>query len=94
MLSCRVDANTCDGPLEVDLFSSVFPSDLATGMMAGRKPEEEGADHPKFIPGQRFGGEEEMAGTILYLASRAGSYCNGLMLVYDGGRLSVMTSSY
>lgn len=73
----------------------MFPSELAAGMIAGRKPEEEeyGAD-PKFIPARRFGGDEEMAGTILYLASRAGSYCNGLVLLIDGGRSGVMCSSY
>lgn len=27
----------------------------------------------RFIPARRFGGEEEMAGSVLYLASRAGS---------------------
>jgi NAD(P)-dependent dehydrogenase (short-subunit alcohol dehydrogenase family) len=48
----------------------------------------------RFIPARRFGGDEEMAGTILYLASRAGAYCNGLVMMVDGGRLSVMRSSY
>lgn len=72
----------------------VFPSDLAAGMIGERKPEEEGPDDPRFIPARRFGGEEEMAGMILYLASRAGSFCNGLMLVADGGRLGVMEASY
>jgi NAD(P)-dependent dehydrogenase (short-subunit alcohol dehydrogenase family) len=63
-------------------------------MIGDRKPEEEAFEDPRFIPARRFGGEEEMAGVILYLASRAGSFCNGLVLVADGGRLGVMTSSY
>lgn len=75
-------------------FSTVFPSELAAGMIAGRKPEEEEPDDPKFIPARKFGGDEEMAGMILYLASRAGSFCNGLMLVADGGRLGQMQASY
>lgn len=35
-----------------------------------------------------------MAGAILYLSGRAGSYTNGHILVTDGGRLSVMASTY
>jgi hypothetical protein len=35
-----------------------------------------------------------MAGAILYLTSRAGSYSNGLILTTDGGRLSVMNATY
>ncbi|KAI5860032.1 short-chain dehydrogenase [Durotheca rogersii] len=72
----------------------VFPSDLASVMMANRKPEEESMDDQLFIPAKRFGGDEEIAGAILYLASRSGSYSNGSILVADGGRLSVMSSSY
>jgi NAD(P)-dependent dehydrogenase (short-subunit alcohol dehydrogenase family) len=59
-----------------------------------RNPGDEEPKNPLFIPARRFGGDEEMAGTVLYLASRAGSFCNGLILVFDGGRLSVMLSSY
>lgn len=40
-------------------------------MLSGRKPEEETPDDHRWIPAQKFGGEEEMAGAILYLASRA-----------------------
>ena len=38
-------------------------------------------DDPMYIPAKQYGGEVEMGGTILYLASRAGAYCNGLVLV-------------
>lgn len=62
--------------------------------MANRDPETEGPDHPSFIPAQRFGTDEEMAGTILYMASRAGAFCNGSVQVMDGGRLSVGQSTY
>lgn len=72
----------------------VFPSELAASMIANRAPAEEAPTDPRFIPTRRFGGDKEMAGMILYLASRAGSYCNGLVLVADGGRLSMMQSSY
>ncbi|RDW77880.1 hypothetical protein BP5796_05732 [Coleophoma crateriformis] len=72
----------------------LYPSELATALTKDRKPEEESPDHPMFIPARRFGGDEEMAGAILYLASRSGSYSNGSILMTDGGRLSVMTGSY
>lgn len=72
----------------------MFPSEIAQGLIANRDPGTEAFEDPRFIPARRFGGDEEMAGTVLYLASRAGAYCNGMVLVNDGGRLSVMLSSY
>ncbi|EXJ77054.1 hypothetical protein A1O3_10212 [Capronia epimyces CBS 606.96] len=72
----------------------IYPSELASVLIQSRKPEEEPVDDQRFIPARRFGGDEEMAGAILYLSSRAGSYSNGLILVTDGGRLSVMSSTY
>ncbi|KAF2033225.1 NAD(P)-binding protein [Setomelanomma holmii] len=59
-----------------------------------RDPGSEDPSDPVFIPARRFGGEEEMGGTLLYLASRAGSFCNGLILLNDGGRLGVTMSTY
>ena len=72
----------------------VFPSEMANQLIAGRDPETEATDDPQFIPARRFGGEEEMGGTVVYLASRAGSFCNGLILLNDGGRLSVTQGTY
>jgi NAD(P)-dependent dehydrogenase (short-subunit alcohol dehydrogenase family) len=76
------------------LAPGLFPSEIAKALIASRDPSKEGHEHKQFVPSRRFGGDEEMAGSILYLASRAGAYCNGLILVQDGGRLSVMTSEY
>ena len=78
---------------ESDHFA-VFPSDLAQGLVGNREPAKETPDDPRYIPARRFGGDEEMAGTILYLAGRPGAYCNGSVLMADGGRLAVMPSSY
>ncbi|OLN81050.1 Gluconate 5-dehydrogenase 4 [Colletotrichum chlorophyti] len=72
----------------------LFPSDIAASLIGDRKPEEESVNDERFIPARRFGGDEEMAGAILYLASRSGSYSNGSILVMDGGRMSLMTTSY
>lgn len=67
---------------------------MADSIIAGRNPAKETLDDKKFIPARRFGGEDEMGGTVLYLASRAGSFCNGLILLNDGGRLAVTNSTY
>jgi NAD(P)-dependent dehydrogenase (short-subunit alcohol dehydrogenase family) len=40
------------------------------------------------VPLGRMGDESDMAGQILYLASRAGAYCNGNIILVDGGRLT------
>ncbi|KAI1108785.1 short-chain dehydrogenase [Nemania sp. NC0429] len=70
-----------------------FKSEMSEAAMEVRDPETEGLDDPGFIPARRFGTDEEMAGAILYLASRAGSFCNGTALLFDGGRLAVVPSS-
>ena len=67
---------------------------MATPVIQHRDPSTEPADHPEFVPARKFGGEEEMGGTVLYLASRAGSFCNGMVLLNDGGRLAVTQSTY
>lgn len=67
---------------------------MADDLIASRDPSTESIDDKRYIPSRRFGGDEEMGGSLLYLASRAGSLCNGLILVNDGGRLAVTKSVY
>ncbi|KAK3897657.1 hypothetical protein C8A05DRAFT_19614 [Staphylotrichum tortipilum] len=76
------------------LAPGLFPSEMAQALIGTRDPSKEAFDDPRFQPSRRFGGDEEMAGSLLYLASRSGAYCNGSVLMADGGRLSVMVSSY
>ncbi|KAI1803521.1 NAD(P)-binding protein [Daldinia bambusicola] len=76
------------------LAPGLFPSELASGLIGTRDPATETADNPKFIPARKFGGDDEMAGAVLYLASKAGSFCNGFILVNDGGKLSTMPADY
>ncbi|GAP93166.1 putative short chain dehydrogenase reductase family protein [Rosellinia necatrix] len=71
-----------------------FMSEMAEPILNARDSEAEGPGHPDFVPARRWGTEEELAGTILYLASRAGAYCNGTIFTFDGGRLAVMPSTY
>ncbi|KAM0811877.1 hypothetical protein AB5N19_12233 [Seiridium cardinale] len=49
---------------------------------------------PKASPSERTGSEEDFAGVVLFLASRAGAYLNGETLLTDGGRLSQLPSTY
>ncbi|KAI0898833.1 NAD(P)-binding protein [Annulohypoxylon nitens] len=46
------------------------------------------------IPLERPGDEKDLGGTILYLASRAGAYNNGTVIVTDGGRLTTFPSTF
>lgn len=76
---------------------AVFPSEMTMEMLGRMSTSESGSGHvfsPTIIPGGRAGTEEDMAGTILYLASRAGAYLSGCAIVLDGGRLSVLPSAY
>ncbi|WYZ44938.1 hypothetical protein EsH8_VIII_000254 [Colletotrichum jinshuiense] len=41
------------------------------------------------VPAKRAGSEEDIAGAVLYLASRAGAYIDGINLCVDGGRILV-----
>ncbi|GAA5829335.1 hypothetical protein JCM11251_005011 [Rhodosporidiobolus azoricus] len=75
----------------------VFPSE-----MTGEESDErnkvslEGQFDPQSmsIPANRAGSDEDMGGTFLYLASRAGQYTSGTIIPVDGGTLSTNPSSY
>lgn len=70
------------------LAPGLFPSELAAGIIG------EGKFPRTVIPVERVGTEEDMAGSILFLASRGGAYCDGTVIVVDGGRLSLMPATY
>lgn len=76
----------------------LYPSELtdtATGSLKkfqGKDGAFEGAGvtDGKQSVAQRTGSEEDFAGTILFLASKAGAYVNGEVLITDGGRCSIL----
>lgn len=88
-------AATVLGPLGIRsniIAPGIYPSEMTS---ASRREEDPRTSIAKTeIPMQKHDDEVDMAGVILFLASRAGAYCNGCVLVTDGGRLSVMPSSY
>ena len=65
-----------------------------TTPMQKRFADSNGVIPRELVPRQRMGNEEEMAGTILYLASKAGGYCNGNIMVIEGGFLANHAGTY
>lgn len=48
----------------------------------------------RISPLGRAGNTEDMAGCILWLASKAGAWIDGMVVVTDGGRLCALPSTY
>ncbi|KAK5060032.1 hypothetical protein LTR84_009916 [Exophiala bonariae] len=76
----------------------LYLSEMTQGLYAAQGKVEthniEGTFAKDYIPATRSGDEQDMAGVILWLTSRAGAYINGCVAVTDGGRLSVLPNSY
>jgi hypothetical protein len=65
-------------------FSEGFPTDMTIPVT--KAWEHTGGVMPRtLVPAQRMGAAEELAGTVLYLASKAGGYNNGNISLIDGG---------
>lgn len=81
---------------DLNVYRLVFPSEMAAPIVNrfNLKSDTSGKVPAAFIPMQRMGNDQDMAGTILYLISKSGAYCNGLVLVIDGGRLLKFPSLY
>jgi NAD(P)-dependent dehydrogenase (short-subunit alcohol dehydrogenase family) len=67
----------------------IFPSDITGGIFGNMATFD-----ASMIPAERPGKEEDVVGTILWMASKAGAYLNGSVIVVDGGRLSTLVSTY
>ncbi|KAH8835973.1 hypothetical protein DL96DRAFT_1576248 [Flagelloscypha sp. PMI_526] len=74
------------------LAPGVWPTDMTTSPAPGFTLSPEVL--ASVVPLQRVGTEEDITGTILFLASRAGAYMNGAVLLNDGGRIGTVPSSY
>jgi NAD(P)-dependent dehydrogenase (short-subunit alcohol dehydrogenase family) len=68
----------------------VYPSEMTSAVIE----KTGGVFQRDFVPLRRAGTIEDMSGAILYLTSRAGAYLNGAVIPTDGGRLSVLPSTY
>lgn len=69
------------------------------GLVGGAEGEsgkgtKEGSFPREAIPQTRAGGEEDMAGVVLWMCGRAGAYLSGNVVVTDGGRLGVHPATY
>ncbi|KAL9188983.1 hypothetical protein ACHAXT_011473 [Thalassiosira profunda] len=71
--------------------NALAPGYVATRMSAGlstwtkAEGDDMAAEVAKSIPLGRMGDEHDMGGTCVYLASRAGAWCTGVILNCDGG---------
>ncbi|KAJ4293620.1 hypothetical protein N0V90_008904 [Kalmusia sp. IMI 367209] len=82
----------------------LYPSEMTQGTVGKLDKLEDASGHNAFAdahkmkatesPAERTGSEEDFASVILFLASRAGAYLNGEMLLTDGGRLSQLPGAY
>ncbi|KAJ8130243.1 hypothetical protein O1611_g3389 [Lasiodiplodia mahajangana] len=67
----------------------LYPSEMSAPILARSGPIVKSQ-----VPLERVGDEQDMGGAILYLASRAGAYLNGTVIVTDGGRLTTFPSTF
>lgn len=88
MILCRANA----------LAPGLFPSEMSAPIVKAMGGNMEGEGiipvDVTAVPLGRMGNVQEMGGTLLWMASRAGGYCNGNVVVIDGGRLTTMPSCY
>ncbi|KAL1847482.1 hypothetical protein Plec18167_005130 [Paecilomyces lecythidis] len=75
------------GPRHV-LTNAIAPGFYPSKMALGLLEKKGGLDAvEKLSPNQRLGRKEDIAGLVVFLASRAGSHLNGSVIVTDGGSM-------
>jgi len=66
----------------------LFPSDMTEPMNISDEQIK------RLIPMQRWGGVDDIGGLVLFLASKAGAYVDGVTHILDGARLALFPSTY
>ena len=61
------------------------PSRMSAGLTSWTKGDDMVAGVSGTIPLGRMGNEDDMGGACIFLASKAGSWCTGVILNVDGG---------
>ncbi|KAL8745113.1 MAG: hypothetical protein Q9190_002719 [Brigantiaea leucoxantha] len=80
--------------------AGLFPSDIAETLFnkyiidKSKSLTEEGVFSRSYQPAERAGSVEDMAGLTLYMASRAGAFVNGSIMLADGGKVATMPATY
>ncbi|KAI9744715.1 MAG: hypothetical protein M1818_001640 [Claussenomyces sp. TS43310] len=80
--------------------AGLFPSDIAEVLFKkyiidpSKSLFEEGVFSRSYQPAERAGSIEDMAGLTLYMASRAGAFINGSVMLSDGGKIATMPATY
>jgi 3-oxoacyl-[acyl-carrier protein] reductase len=72
-------------------FNCVCPGPIRTGMTASIPDEAKTVFARRRVPLRRYGEPEEVAHMTLSLCLPAASYCNGAVVVVDGGMLAQNT---
>lgn len=71
-----------------------IPSRMSAGLSTWITPDEKeksaAEQITKTIPLGRMGNEDDMGGACIYLSSRAGAWCTGVILNVDGGSVGAM----
>ncbi|TDL17844.1 short-chain dehydrogenase [Rickenella mellea] len=85
-----------DIPVRVNSIApGVYASELTATeeQLAGKAATDKMSKAPMGVPAGRAGRAEEIAGTVVFLVSRAGCYTNGQEIVVDGGALTINPST-
>lgn len=72
----------------------VYPSELTAGFIASTEILSDDEKSSLVSPLQRPGNIEDMAGVIIWLASRAGAWVHGNVVLTDGGKISSVPATY
>lgn len=86
----------CEHDIRVNgIAPGLYISEMSSPAFEGRGTGVSDGSFPRDrIPLTRSGSEQDISGLLLFLSGPSGGYVNGSIIVTDGGRLSVLPSSY